>query len=118
MYPYPKQSVLAIVFLGAAQLLQVVALDRLVERQLGQRVVYGEPLPFAAHEPGVLPLRQLLGYRHHVHFRPVLVLAILEYKWQMLRNCVIVRTSSAASRGERSEPRNASMVFDLVCKLK
>lgn len=63
--------------LGAAQLLQVVALDGFVQRELRQRLVHGEPLALAAHQPRVFPLCQFLRHRHHVHLRAVLVLAVL-----------------------------------------
>ncbi|CAG4963113.1 unnamed protein product [Colias eurytheme] len=81
----PQSSIqtfpLAIVCLGLfgpLELLEVVPLYGLVQRELGQRVVDGEPLSLAAHEPRVLPLRQLLGHGHHVYFCPVLVLSVLE----------------------------------------
>lgn len=71
-------GVVRFVLFGAPQLLDVVALDGLVQRQLRQRVVDREPLPLAAHQPRVFPLRQLLGHRHHVHFCSVFVFPILE----------------------------------------
>lgn len=85
----PASAGLAPVGVGlaaAAKLLQVVPLDRLVERQLRERVVDGEPLPLPAHQPRVLPLRQLLGDSHDVDFRSVLVLTVLEIK-----NCCLLK---------------------------
>lgn len=91
--------VVGFVLFGAAQLLQVVALDGLVQGELRERVVYGEPLPLAPHQPGVLPLRQLLGHRHHVHFCPVFVLAILECEKNRLV-ILTVRISADFERGD------------------
>lgn len=70
--------VIAFGLLRAPQLLQVMPLYRLVQRELGQRVVHREPLSFAPHQPRVLPLRQLLGHSQHVHLGSVLMLAVLE----------------------------------------
>lgn len=63
---------------GAPQLLQVVALDGLVQGQLDERLVDGEPLALATHLPRVFPLGQLFCDSHYVHLGAVLVFTVLE----------------------------------------
>lgn len=72
--------VIGFILFGATKLLNVVALDGLVQGELRKRIVDREPLALAAHQPRVFPLGQLLGYCHYVHFCSVFVLSVLELK--------------------------------------
>lgn len=57
-----------------SQLLQIATLRWLVQRQLTERLIDGEPLAIATDRARVLPFDQLLGDGHHKHLGAMLVI--------------------------------------------
>lgn len=64
---------------GVVKAVQVRALDWLMLSKLQQSFRDGKPLSLPADGARIFPFRQLLGYPHHPHLRPVLVFYIFEY---------------------------------------
>lgn len=92
--------------LRVLQLHQIVLLRRLVQRQLRECIIDGEPLALATDAPRILPLVQFLSHVHHEHLGAMHVVIVLNSGTQIKISLNHLELCVLTSNTPRQRPRS------------
>lgn len=87
--------------LRVLQLHQIVLLSGLVQRQLRQGVIDGEPLALTADAARVLPLVQLLGHIHNKDLGAMHMVVVLEVNSHIICNTLNILVSATQNQPQK-----------------